>query len=211
MRIEVQKYKQSLYDIGLPHEQEAMIWDFYVSKAIAKSASQKRSISDYGQKRIPWKEMKSSAGLTSNNIRILLANSINNTLLAHDLEIGEGKGNNKTTRTIEIDTPKIVCTTPFTIADEEKPKEQVSEPESVLTHIRNSFAHGNTYIFPNGMILLEDKDQRGTITARMLLKVQTLLDWISIIDKESRYYVLHRTDTKNDTKQDKEGMKNGSV
>lgn len=48
-----------------------------------------------------------------------------------------------------------------------------------------------TYFFDNGNVLLEDKDQRGTITARIILRMQTLLDWITLIDREQRYYVLH--------------------
>lgn len=61
--------------------------------------------------------------------------------------------------------------------------------ESILTHIRNAFAHGNTYFFENGNTLLEDKN-RNIITARILLKLQTLLDWIGLIDKEQRFYIL---------------------
>ena len=73
-------------------------------------------------------------------------------------------------------------------------KEKVGEAESVLTHIRNAFAHGMTYFFDNRNVLLEDKDQRGIITARIILKMQTLLDWITLIDREQRYYVLHETE-----------------
>ena len=109
----------------------------------------------------------------------------------YDLNITEGKGNGKHNRAIEIDIPKIVCLTPYTIADGESPKGRVGEAESVLTHIRNSFAHGNTYFFENGNVLFEDKDMKGIITARIILKQQTLLDWISLIDKEQKFYVLH--------------------
>jgi hypothetical protein len=36
--------------------------------------------------------------------------------------------------------------------------------------------------------MLEDKNN-GTVTARIIIRQQTLLDWIFIIDKEARYYV----------------------
>ena len=49
MQLNVYPYKKSIYEIGLPKEQEAMIWDFYVTKSIAGSSSQQRSLSDYGQ------------------------------------------------------------------------------------------------------------------------------------------------------------------
>ena len=103
----------------------------------------------------------------------------------------------KHNKEIEIDIPKIVCLTPYSIADEENPKAKVGEAESVLTHIRNAFAHGNTYFFDNGNVLFEDKDQRGVITARMILKQKTLLDWISIVDKEQRFYILRNVSDNN--------------
>lgn len=57
--------------------------------------------------------------------------------------------------------------------------------QCLLRHIRNSIAHGLTYSFPTGAILLEDRDGRE-ISARVLLKMETLIDWISIIEKENR-------------------------
>lgn len=94
-----------------------------------------------------------SAGRFTNSpfdaLKVLPANSINKTLLQFDLEIVEGKGSEKHNKAIDISIPKIVCLTPYSIADEEKPKPRVGDAESVLTHIRNSFAHGNTYFFDN--------------------------------------------------------------
>lgn len=192
MKVEVQKYKKTIHDIGLPYMQEAAIWDFYVSKAIVSSASQGRKVSDYGLKNLPWKEMLEKAEIAKENSKILLANSINKTLGKYDLII-EKKKDKKDKKAvpieIEIDKPRIVCLTPYTISDEEKPDGRVGEAESVLTHIRNAFAHGNTYFFDNGFMMLEDKNKQ-TITARMIIKQQTLLDWIGLVDKEERYYIL---------------------
>ncbi len=178
-KVQASLYKKSIYDVGLPREQEAAIWDFYVTKSIANSASQKRSISDYGWSKIPFKEMTNSAGISEDNIKILLATSINETLRQFELDRGSEKKENN----IEIDILKIVCSTPFTIADENPPKARFGDAESVLTHIRNAFAHGNTYFFDNGNVMLEDKN-KNIITARIIIKQQTLLDWIFIIDKK---------------------------
>ena len=194
MKCLIQNYHKSIYDCGLPKEQETIIWDFYVTHAIAGSASQGRKASDYGLSSLPWDEMKRIAAIDASNVKILLANSINKTLANSNLEITEGKGERKHFVAIEVDVPKIVCSTPYSIADEDPPKGKVGEAESVLTHIRNAFAHGMTYFFDNGNVLLEDKDQRGIITARIILKMQTLLDWITLIDREQRYYVLHETE-----------------
>ena len=174
MKVKVQDYKKTIHDNGLPYMQEAAIWDFYVSKSIAKSTSQGRKVSDYGLKNLPWKEMLEKAGITEENKKILLANSINKTLEKYDLITEEKKDNQSIPIEIEIDKPRIVCLTPYTISDEESPKGKVGEAESVLTHIRNAFAH----------------DNRKTITARMIIRQQTLIDWIGLIDKEQQYYIL---------------------
>lgn len=192
MRCFIQNYHKSIYDCDLPKEQESIIWDFYVTHAIAGSASQGRKASDYGLSSLPWDEMKRVAAIDASNVKILLANSINRTLANFDLEITEGKGERRRSVAIEVDVPKIVCSTPYSIADEDLPKGKVGEAESVLTHIRNSLAHGLTYFFDNGNVLFEDRDPRGTITARIILKIQTLLDWIALIDKNQKYYVLHK-------------------
>lgn len=39
--------------------------------------------------------------------------------------------------------------------------------------------------------MFEDK-MRKTITARIILKQRTLLDWIGLIDNEKRFYILKK-------------------
>lgn len=191
MSVKASLYKKSIYSIGLTREEEAIIWDFYVTKSVAASASQKRNVSEYGLKQLPYKEMIASAGIKEERVKILLANSINETLKNFGLDFG--KIGTPTEEEIDIDELRIVCQTPFSISDEESPKAKYSPAESLLTHIRNAFAHGNTYFFENQNVLLEDKDNRGAITARILLNVKTLLDWISLIDHEERFYCLHKS------------------
>lgn len=195
----VQPHKKSINESAFSHEQIAMIWDFYVTKSIAASASQKRTPSDYGRKNLPWKEMCEQANLTKDNIKILLANSINKTLEKMELSIETGIGKDKAPLAIDIETPKICCLTPYTISDEDPPKAKVGEAESVLTHIRNAFAHGNTYYFDNKYVLFEDKEQQK-ITARILLAQQTLIDWISLVDNGQRFYIIHESKYEGETK-----------
>ncbi len=57
--------------------------------------------------------------------------------------------------------------------------------ECLFRHIRNSIAHNHTYVFRNDMILLEDTDQNNTITARIMLKKNALLDWINIVSRQN--------------------------
>jgi hypothetical protein len=184
-RVEVQKYKKSLFEIRIPDKLANVIWDFYVTKSVSTTASQARKASDYGWKTLPLNDMLKSALITEDDYKILMCNSINATLKAVDLATTDQQGS---PIAIDVDRPRFVCVQPYTISDEEKPKGKIGKAECMLTHIRNAFAHGNTYFFDNKMVLLEDKDNRGAITARFMLKMQTLLDWIVIIDKEQKYY-----------------------
>lgn len=47
---------------------------------------------------------------------------------------------------------------------------------------------GLRFFFDNGNVLFEDKDNRGMITARIILQQKTLLDWIYIIDINGIFY-----------------------
>ena len=53
--------------------------------------------------------------------------------------------------------------------------------ECLFRHIRNSFAHNRMYYFEEGNILLEDRDDNGQISSRILISKQALIDWIGII------------------------------
>ena len=63
-KVAVQPYKKSINESSFSSEQIAMIWDFYVTKSIAASASQKRTPADYGKKTWPWKDMCIKANLS---------------------------------------------------------------------------------------------------------------------------------------------------
>ena len=62
-----------------------------------------------------------------------------------------------------------------------------SRINAIFRHIRNSFAHGNTFFFDNGMCLLEDKDG-SSITAEILIHQKSLVEWIYIVDRDNKYY-----------------------
>lgn len=55
--------------------------------------------------------------------------------------------------------------------------------ECLFRHIRNAFAHNHTYLFDNDNILLEDCDESGKISARILMPKNTLIEWMNIIKK----------------------------
>lgn len=186
-KIQVQEFQKSINASGFSSEEISAIWEFYVTKSISKSANQRRSATDYGWNQLPIHQMLQIADIAKDNCKILCATSIDGTLKKLDLIIQEKNSGEKQPLAIDIDLCRMACTVPFTIADEESPKRQISEAESLLTHIRNAFAHGLTYFFDNGNMLLEDRNQ-GKVTARILIQQRTLLDWIRLIDKDKKYY-----------------------
>jgi hypothetical protein len=69
MKIEVQNFQKSINESKFTLAQVAMIWDFYVTKSIAKTASQGRTVKDYGLTTLPWLKMQEEAGITKDNIQ----------------------------------------------------------------------------------------------------------------------------------------------
>lgn len=55
--------------------------------------------------------------------------------------------------------------------------------QCLFRHLRNGIAHGQTYLFPTGLVLIEDRDGKR-ITARILIRKETLLAWIYIVEKK---------------------------
>lgn len=186
--VTVSQYKKSIYEIGLSKEEEAVIWDFYVTRSFAASASQKRTIKEFGYSQIPLKQMLELAGITNDTCKILPCTTMPSTIKSLGLETSaKDKNGNKVEIGIDIDTPRLCCIQKFTVTDEQGISPAGSAAECLLTHIRNSFAHGNTYFFDNGNVLLEDKDG-NKITARILIPVRLLLEWIILIDKNGTVY-----------------------
>lgn len=201
----VSNYKKSIYEIGLSTGKETLIWDFYLTRSFASSASQKRAIADFGIKHIPFKELMISAGIADENCRILTCSSMKRSLQSLGLEIEcKDADGNKIEKEIDVDIPRICCLHPFTVNEEYKIVPGGSQADCLFTHIRNSLAHGNTYFFENGNILLEDKDQRK-ISARILIPLQALIEWIKIIDAKHLVYPELATIDMIDNSQDVSG------
>lgn len=194
MKAIVQKYQSSLYETDkLNAGESSAIWDFYVSKSPAASAAQKRSANDYGLKEFPYEEMLNLSGFSSTNQEMLMATDIAGVLNELDLTIehkDKGSGN-KTPVEIDIDTPRFVCMQRFNIKDRSKQASpSISKSITLLTHIRNSLAHGCTYFLPNENILLQDKvnGNTGKVTAMILMPATCLIAWIRLIDYTGKFY-----------------------
>lgn len=180
--------ENSLSETSLTSDEICTIFDFYVSHAPILDNSIKsdfglRNLKDYGWKSTELTELERRLLRESgmDKIVIKLSKTIKQTLHENDLE-----------NEICLDTPRSVVLQNATVSLEESGKTKIERKETRLMcffrHIRNSLAHNRIYYFKEvDMILLEDMD--GTkITARILIKVHTLFDWISIIDKEHKFY-----------------------
>lgn len=184
--------KKSLTDSPFSYAQIDMLWDFYVTHTISGGSGLVRSVSDYGWKKDDnkkdgypalEKELIAKAGL-SNNICFIRSTTCKDTMSAMNLSNDE----------ICIEHPRAVLLQKYSTTVDENEKISFSgggenHVNCLFRHIRNSFAHGNTYFFDNGTILLEDMD-KSKITAAILVRQQTLLDWIALIDKGERFYIL---------------------
>ena len=185
--------KKSLKESSFSYAQIDMIWDFYVTHTISGGTGLERTIVDYGwdntnSKIIGYGAIETELFGTSyfEKICFIRAKKCTDTLGAMDLS----------NDLICISHPRAVMLQNFDIVINENESinyNSSSNSESKLNalfrHIRNAFAHANTYFFDNGMMLLEDKDGKK-VTAAVLIKQQTLLDWIKIIDKDEKYYRL---------------------
>lgn len=182
-KYDIQNRKMAIKDSGFSADEVNLIWDFYVTKSPAEQSAQSISFTNYGWENTTnkengypalEKELAENAGIES--FYMIRTKTIKDTLILL------GLGN----RTIYIEHPRAVLTQKYSVNVDEKENMQLKSEESrvkcLFRHIRNSFAHGNTYFFENDMMLLEDKD-KNTITARILMPRKSLLSWIDIVDK----------------------------
>jgi len=189
MRVKVSGYKKSIHQIiNIDPKYEAIIWDFYVTRSFANSASQKRKVSDFEIKQIPINEMIAAANIAIDDWKIITCSSMNNTMKDLDLLTSiKGKDKKREEKGIDIDRHRLCCLWPFRVSEDLSINGRGSKAECLLTHIRNAFAHGNTYFFNNGNVLLEDMN--GNIkTAMILISTENLIDWIKLIDAKHIVY-----------------------
>ncbi len=188
-KIEKAEYKCSLKDSDYTDKECRVIWDFYVSRSFASATGLTIDFSEYGWNSsqsktdgLPALERKLAEAAGISSFCIIRSKSIKDTLQQM------GLFHNK----ICISHPRAVLMQNYHIDIDENEITKIASDESrihsIFRHIRNSFAHGNTYFFPNKMCLLEDKDGSTKLTAEILIPCDALIRWIDIVDKEHRYY-----------------------
>lgn len=186
----IQSYKKSINDSKFTYEQIAMIMDFYITRNIACSTELAITLEQYGWNKqkngsYDYKKIEEQLKEVASVEKFICvrAKTIKDTLNLMHLA-----GDN-----ICIEHPRIVLMQDYNLTIDEFEQTKLESKESrikcLFRHIRNSLAHGDTFFFDNGNLLLEDKD-KSTITARILINQQTLIDWIKVIDKECKRYTI---------------------
>lgn len=187
-KIEKGIFRKSLRESSFKSKDIAMIWDFYVARSFAAATGNPISLEKCG-----WKDSNNkkdgypaleqdlalNAGIDS--FCIVRAKTVKDTLVAMDLR------NEK----LYCTHPRAVLMQNYTYESDENEHIKIKSGESrinaIFRHMRNSFAHGNTYFFENDMCLLEDKDG-NKITAEILIPCRSLIEWVHIVDRKEMYY-----------------------
>lgn len=188
-KINISNYKKSIADSGFTDAECRLVLDFYVSKSPAMSSGCSIDFKKFGWKNTTnnldgfpalEKRLANIAGIPQFNI--IRCTTIKNTLKSMDLS----------NDIMCIEHPRAVMKQDYKVTVTESESIKIISKESrmkaLFRHIRNSFAHGNTYFFNNGFCLLEDHDCNGNCSARILIKKQSLIDWIFIVDKSQYFF-----------------------
>ena len=120
----ISKYKKSIRDSAIwSSEEVSIIWDFYVTKSVAASASQQRAAKDFGLKEMPFDTLLDYSGVLAEKREMLMADRIDGVLKEYGFVYMGKDPNTKEVIEIpiEIDSPRLVCMQPYSIADRNKP------------------------------------------------------------------------------------------
>jgi hypothetical protein len=182
----VKTYIKSIADMGFDAQECVDILKFYVFNAPVLTSNKAgnsfglKSLKEYG-----WagnQDMSKLEGRLLKSAKLgmfcfLKSDSISQTLDAMNL----GKK-------VCIEHPRSVIRQNCKASAKEDGSVHIDQKETrmecLFRHIRNSLAHNRTYDFNNGNIMLEDCDENGKISARIIIPKRALIDWMKIIKKE---------------------------
>lgn len=181
--VNIEKYKKSIFESNITEEEKNELIDFYIFNAPVLKNNKNpngfnKSLKDYG-----W-------GTRQNNCQkleraLLKASSLQSFVFIKSWQIKNTLTNMDLNDSICISHERAVLKLNGKAEIEEdglfRFVESENRMESLFRHIRNSLAHNRTFVFDNGFILLEDCDENENISARILVKIQTLIEWITIL------------------------------
>lgn len=183
-KVEKDLYRASLLSQPFFEDFYKKIYDFYLTNSFAADTQQKIPLKDYGwegnskERGLKTLEELLSANAGIEEMCMIRSTTIKDTLNAMDLS-----GTH-----ICIKHARAVMLQEYSIRIDENEKVTFSSGkesriECLFRHIRNALAHGGTYFFDNGMMLMEDYKSTQCISAEILIPQQSLIDWINIVDQ----------------------------
>ena len=157
---------------------------FYVFHSPCEGLSaRKKTLQEYGWK-TPWRKPY--------KLNIQLKNASSNPKLIYSAEKYDKMSETLEKSNLLYNFPSDFMTERICIYDSQK-----NQFMSVFYHIRNSFAHGRLnmikinkeciFILEDGSV--EKKSGQFKVSARMILRKRTLLNWIDIIENEEKEIV----------------------
>lgn len=179
-RVKVEHHMVSLFDIF--NDKELIeIYSFYLNDWHSNEIKNKtgKSFNDYG-----WKGMDGNKGLNKLEGLLLAKAEIQTFCMMKTDSINDTLKNMNLDNNICVCHPRAVikmkCKVKYTEDFQFKIITNETRLECLFRHIRNALAHNMTYFFDKKYLLLADKEDE-IITARILLKKETLLEWKKII------------------------------
>lgn len=183
----------SLKDCGLSSDEIVLIWDFFVSHApVCKNRDSKGD--GFGLRYLGTYGWNGNADHNALERKLLAESNLGRFVMIKADTITETLSMMNLNDEICWEHPRAVLKQNFSITVRENGTVNIENAETrmlcLFRHIRNSMAHNRIYFSPDGdKILLEDADDKG-ITARILIPAASLLNWITIIDKNRKFYQI---------------------
>lgn len=179
----IREHEKAITEMGFSQEQVIRILDFFLfHPPVVKDEKEKRQFGQRSLKEYGWVGNSQLSRLEGKLLKaagigtfcFIKADTIENTLKEMDL-----------LDRACVDHPRAVLRQNISVSIYEDGSANIVQKETrmvcLFRHIRNSLAHNQTYLFDNGNIILEDADDNGKISARILLPKEALLEWNSIV------------------------------
>lgn len=152
--------------------------DFYLECALVEGCELGKRLSDYG-----WsgknlgkleREIKKVFGVPNDQFLVAKTIKFPETLARFGFRKNEP---------ICADCPRVALTIEFNVIEGAiRQKAGKTRVGCLLRHVRNSIAHGNTFLFPNDNLLLLDFDKNKNVTGFILVPAASLLEVKRIIE-----------------------------
>ena len=185
-KTKIEGREKSIVDMDFDDKELKEILDFYLFHSITVHDNKKTET--FGHKSLQMYGWSGNADLSKLEGRLLRASNIGFFCFIKADSIEDTLDAMNLKNSICVEHPRAVLKQKYSVRVQENGEVDVSQKETrmgcLFRHIRNAFAHNCTYLFENNNILLEDSEENGKLSARILMPKQALVEWMKIIKKE---------------------------